>query len=55
MITIFMRLLLITVKEHRYQQVKCSSVSVMLTCVKKKNITILKQVIQRYTALKQYG
>ena len=49
-----MRLLLITVKEHRYQQVKCSSVSVMLACAKK-NITILKQVIQRITALKQYG
>ena len=31
-----MSLLLITVKEHRYQQVKCSSVSVTLTCVKKK-------------------
>ena len=30
-----MRLLLITVKEHRYQQVKCSSVSEMLTCVSK--------------------
>jgi len=35
MIAIFMRLLLITFKEHRYQQVKCSSVSVTLTCANK--------------------